>query len=339
VTDANPLRIETSRCIRCAACRALCPGVFDVVDGAARVVRSPSPSERVFVEAARSICPTDSIRGEPREDDFGPLAPHESTSYCELAIGAERARWALDAVPWSRLDTARVTPELVAVVREMAFSESATYSATQRFLDALFDELEMSKWISIWFYEETRHPQVLIEWLRRVGEPVTPEFEVSGRVTTPFMRSLLGTLVMNVISEIAAAQAYRRLAARSPEPVLAAVAQWISADEARHAATFFRFARDRLASRSEDVARRERARALEVLQAWLGDARPPTHPVAQMMDRLDQSDRDLEPLGLDFTAVRGRVVRVVGLLLDLPLRRQADVAPELRELLMQRGTT
>jgi ferredoxin len=338
VTSANPLRVESSRCIRCAACRALCPGVFDVVDGAARVVRPPAPDERVLVEAARWICPTDSIRGEVPEEVLGPAAPHGHTSYGELAIGAERARWALDAVPWSRLDAARATPELVAVVREMAFSESATYSATQRFLDALFDELEMSKWISIWFYEETRHPQVLIEWLSRVGQPVTAEFEVTGRVSTPFMKSLLGTLVMNVISEVAAAQAYRRLAVRSPEPVLAAIAQWISGDEARHAATFFRFARDRLATLSGDVARRERARALEVLQAWLGDARPPTHPVAQMIERLDQADRDLEPLGLDFTAVRGRVVRVIGLLLDLPLRHQDDVARELRELLMQRGT-
>jgi rubrerythrin len=220
----------------------------------------------------------------------------------------------------------------------MAFSESATYSATQRFLDALFEDLEMSKWISIWFYEETRHPHVLVEWLRRVGAKGTEELEVRGRVTTPFMRSLLGTLVTNVISEIAAAQAYRRLAARSPEPVLASVAQWIAGDEARHAASFFRFACDRLASVPEDVARRERTRAVEVLKAWLGGAQSPTHPVAQMMERLDEADLDLEPLGLDFTAVRRRVVRVVGLLLDLPLERQEDVASALRELFIQRGT-
>ena len=50
-----------------------------------------------------------------------------------------------------------------------------------------------------------------------------------------------------------------------------------------------------------------------------------------MMDRLKEAD--LGELDLGFSAVRGRVIRVVGLLLDLPLRREEDVGLVLRDLL------
>ena len=56
------LSVEASRCIRCGACRALCPGVFDLIDGSARAVRKPEAGERAFAEAARWICPVDAIR-------------------------------------------------------------------------------------------------------------------------------------------------------------------------------------------------------------------------------------------------------------------------------------
>lgn len=230
-----------------------------------------------------------------------------------------------------KLEAARAPAELRDVVREMAFSENATYSATQRFLEAFFDDVELTQWIAVWFYEETRHPHVLLEWLRRLGESVAGDFVLKGRISTPFMRSPVGTLVTNVISELTAAQSYRHLERNSPEPVMSEIARRIAGDEARHAASFFRFARRTLSAESPEAARRSRARGLEVLQAWLGGAAHTTHPVAQMLDCLGDGALDL-----DFASVRTRVVRVVGLLLDIPLRREDDVALVLRETL--RGT-
>lgn len=322
--------VEATHCTRCGACAALCPEVFDVTGTASRVARQPVANEHVLALAARWICPTDAIRVKGDDAVSGTTTTSESL-FDELAPGAERVRWALDAIPWSEVDPARAPADLRTVVREMAFSENATYSATQRFLESFFDDLDFSQWIAVWFYEETRHPHVLIEWLRRVGEPVSSDFVVKGRVSTPFMRSVVGTLTTNVISEVTAAQAYRRLARSAPEPVLARLARLIAGDEARHASSFYRFARRQLASATPDTARRNRARGLEVLQAWLGGARPATHPVAQMMDRLKEAD--LGELDLGFSAVRGRVIRVVGLLLNLPLRREEDVGLVLRDLL------
>jgi rubrerythrin len=322
--------------------------VFDVTGGACRVVRQPAADERVVADAARWICPTDAIRvaageGEERGDTRagnGARASEASVEcdspiFADLAAGSERVRWPLDAVPWDELDVARATPELRAVVREMAFSENATYSATQRFLEAFCDDLDFSRWVAVWFYEETRHPYVLVEWLRRVGEVLPPGFVSTGRVSTPFMRSLTGTLVTNVISEVTAAQAYRRLGARSTEPLLRQLALRIAGDEARHAGSFFRFARKRLEGAPAPEARRDRARGLEVLQTWLGGAAPATHPVARMLERLGGTAGE-GAVDLDVHGVRARVVRVVGLLLDVPLRAEEDVASALRSVL-ERG--
>jgi ferredoxin len=319
------LRVEAARCTRCGACSALSPSLFDVSAGACRVVRQPIASEHRIAEAARWICPTDAIRAtasDGDEDDVAAQAVQPSGPiFDELAAGAEAVRWTLAALPWGDLDPVLAPAGLRLVVREMAFSENATYSATQRFLDAFGDEVDFSRWVAVWFYEETRHPGVLIEWLRRVGEPLPDDF------------------VTNVVSEITAAQAYRYLARTSPEPVLGGLAARIAGDEARHAASFFRFARQKLASTPEASVLRECSRGLEVLHAWLDGAQKVTHPVQQMIERLGMAPTD-GSFELDFEAIRIRVVRVVGLLLDVPLRRADDVAPALREMLGRaRGRT
>jgi ferredoxin len=333
------LHVESSRCTRCGACSALAPTLFDVTAGHCTIARQPALDEQPIAEVARWICPTDAIRATRHEHAASASRPSNDPLglFEELALGAETVRWPLLGVPWNELDLGAASPELRLVVREMAFSENATYSATQRFLDAFGDDVELSRWVAVWFYEETRHPHVLIEWLRRVGEDLPADFVLRGRVSTPFMRSALGTLVTNVVSEITASQAYRHLARTSPEPVLARIATLIAGDEARHAASFFRFARRQLAREdaSERGSLRERARGLEVLHAWLGGAQQVTHPVQQMIERLDVAGTGV--LALDFDAIRLRVVRVVGVLLDVPLRGVDDVGPALRELLARRS--
>jgi ferredoxin len=340
VSRPHEVRVEGSRCTRCGACAAIAPALFDVRGASSRVTRQPTRAEDLWVEAARWICPTDAVRmtaGEANDlGDTGEGLPVDRVPLFDvLAAGAETVRWQLAEIPWGELDAARAPAELRLVVREMAFSENATYSATQRFLDAFGDDVDFSRWVSVWFYEETRHPFVLLEWLRRVGEPQPPEFTLQGRVSTPFMRSVIGTLVTNVVSEITAAQSYRYMARTVPEPVLARIAALIAGDEARHAASFFRFAHLQLARTPEASLPRERARGLEVLLAWLRGTGQVTHPVQQMIDRIGAAGAS-GAFNVDFDAVRLRVVRVVGLLLDVPLRRPEDVEPALRELLSAR---
>lgn len=341
--EGRTYAVDSSRCIGCAACSSLAPGVFRTEHGLCRVRRQALPEEDGRCRAAIFTCPTRAIH---RARDDAPGAVDLATAddraprdlHTELAAQAEGApRWALAGVPWNELDAAAVSSELRGLVREMAFSENATYSATQRFLQTFYDDVAFSQWISVWFYEETRHPQVLMEWLARVGDPEDDDFVRRGRVSTPFMKSKMGTLVTNVVSEIAASHAYAALAGANVEPVLTAIARRISGDEARHASAFFRFARDRLerAERPE----RERLDGLKVLHLWLTGRDQVSHPVNQMLKRLEPAapagtagSSPVPDVGFESGALARRVTRLVGLLLDVNVREPGDVEAAVRDL-------
>jgi NAD(P)-dependent dehydrogenase (short-subunit alcohol dehydrogenase family) len=106
-----------------------------------------------------------------------PLRPtFESEDICadalchQLFAEAERVRRRSADIPWSSLDPSRASPALVALVREAAFSELTTHSATRRFLQEFSDDVDFTQWIAVWFYEESTHPQVLMQWLHHFGE-------------------------------------------------------------------------------------------------------------------------------------------------------------------------
>jgi hypothetical protein len=244
-----------------------------------------------------------------------------------LSDEADRTRWRIDDIPWSRLDRARVTPELVALVRAIAFSELTTATATRRFLTELGDDVDFTQWVSVWFYEETRHPQVFLRWLHEVGVSVDDDFVRRGRATAPFMKSRIGTLVTNIISEMIAAASYARLHARSPEPVLAAIARCLAADEARHAASFYAYARRCLErSRDADADCRD---ALKVLYVWFRDNDAAAHPVNEFLSR---NAEVMSELHLDGAIPRDRIRELIGTLVDLPLAGDADVAAAIHDL-------
>jgi ferredoxin len=347
MSDDSAYLVDQDGCIGCGACALLAPELFTIERAGGRPTaqarRPPrSEGERRWAELALLNCPASSIkrRADAGTDAGDPaIAPAPDVSpdglYEHFARLSERVRWSLDDVAWQRLAPERASPGLRAMVREMAFSEHATYSATQRFMQTFADDVELTQWLSIWFYEETRHPHALSTWLRRIGAPPADEhdFVIRGRISTPFMKSKMGTLVTNVVSEVTAASAYRTMARAGAEPVLTQIAGFIAADEARHAASFLRFARRRLES-AEDPAR-ERLDALKVLHFWLNDMQQVTHPINQMLDRLraDATGSDaLTTLSFDFGAIKRRVTRMIGLLVDVPLATPDDVLPELKRL-------
>lgn len=251
-----------------------------------------------------------------------------------LAERAERLRWRWADVPWGDLDPARAHPALRALVREMAGSEQTTFSATLRLLDAFRDDVDFTQWLSVWLYEETRHPQALLRWLHLLGETVDDDFVRNGRVSSPLPRSRMGALVINVLSEIAAAGAYRALADRSPEPVLAFLARGLAADESRHAGSFYAYARRHLARAADP--RRERLEALKVLHAWFRDAGRVTHPVRLMMERaaeLPEARSIVERASDEDARIAERLCRTIGRLLNLPIRRPEDIDTAMRDLL------
>jgi hypothetical protein len=237
--------------------------------------------------------------------------------YARLYDEAESARWRIADVPWRELRPDAVTPELVQLVRDIVASEATTFSATQRFLRDFADDVELTNWISVWFYEETKHPQVLMRWLDAVGASYDDEAVRRARVTAPFMKSKTATLTSNVISEMVAATRYMNLRGNSPEPVLSWIAARLAGDEARHAASFFSFAQRRILMSAEpDTERRD---ALKVLYLWANEREQMRHPVNMFQG------------SVGFEAAMSRVIRMIGLLVDLPLRTPDDVVCQLKD--------
>jgi hypothetical protein len=250
--------------------------------------------------------------------------------YSRLFDQAERVRWRLDDIAWDRIEHERVTPGLIALVREIAFSELTTTTATRRFLTELADDVDFTQWIAVWFYEETKHPQVLLRWLKQVGVTVDDDFIRRGRATAPFMKSRMGTYVTNIISEMVASSAYTSLARNSPEPVLAKIAQNLAADEARHAASFFAYARRYLeTSRDPDADRRD---ALKVLFVWFHDNNHVKHPVNEFYGRNEtrpEIGATMDALEFSRAAPRERAFRLIGELIGVPLDGTSDLVAAL----------
>jgi ferredoxin len=310
------VRVAADRCIRCGACASLAPGVFDVSRLRARVTREPeTDAERAASHAAALVCPTQAI-----EAPAVFAAPSAAPVFAALFAEAERVRWRMEDLPFAAVDQSVVTPAQRQLVREAAFSELTTTSATKKFLDDFADDVDLTRWISVWFYEETKHPHALLEWLAQFGESVDDAWHRKGRATAPFMKSRTGTLVTNIISELVASASYLAMARTASEPVLRAIGERLGGDEARHAASFFAFARRHIARAADpDTERRD---ALKVLYMWFSSNALVSHPVNEFYGR---TDAQTEVAAIRAEMPRDRIFRAIGALCDLPLDGDTDL--------------
>lgn len=322
--------IDARTCIRCAACATVAPEIFLVKGGPARVRRAPKDALEVSgCEAARALCPTQAILVVQPVLALAPPAPGPLPElYSPVMEAAEDVRWKVGELPWGSFDAAKVTPGLRAVVHAMAYSEQTTFSATQKFMEAFGTDPDFSQWISVWFYEETRHPLVLIKWLALAGQTPGKDFVLEGRASQPFMKSRIGTLVTNIISEMVASDAYLQLVGGKVEPLLTALIERLSADEARHGASFFAFARRILTTAAQPD--RERMEALKVLHFWFKASNQVNHPVNEAMDKMKVL---LPEIGAPpLTVPYDRIAKIIGELTGLPLRTTDDIAPQMSEV-------
>lgn len=201
----------------------------------------------------------------------------ENAAFYRLFDEAEQVRWKMTDIPWDSIDKSKVTPDWIRLMRQVAYVELTTFQATERFLKEFPDDVDFTQWLAVWLYEETKHPYVVMRWLKAFGEQFDSDFLLQGRETHPFMRSQVGTLSTNICSEIVASNSYLTLYKHAPEPVLKGIVKNLAADEARHASHFFTYARKRI-----DAAKdRNRAKidALSVLYFWIETNENVKHPV------------------------------------------------------------
>lgn len=337
-------------CIKCGSCSSIAPVIFQVLDDGVRIARQPSNKiESRLAQAALINCPTRAIRQHRTADasieDVDQIAAslnrteHKESNdlvgesiYYRLFDEAEKARWRMNDIPWSEIDKNRVTDRTLKLVREVVFSELTTFSASERFFKDFADDVDFTQWVAVWLYEETKHPHVLMRWLKHFGETFSTDFMLQGRETYPLMKSRMGTLVMNIISEMMASAGYLSLDRHAAEPVLKLIARNLASDEARHASSFYSYAHKLLArSASPDE---EKLHALQVLYFWLTKSQQVKHPINQFFHRISDDAvlaDSVEKAGFDSGAQHNRVCEMVGTLIGRPLRTKREIGASLME--------
>lgn len=161
---------------------------------------------------------------------------------------------------------------------------------------------------------------------------------LQGRETIPFMPSRMGTLAMNILSEMVAATLYTTVSQQDDcDPVLRAICRNIAGDEARHAAGFYNYAERRLARSDDPIP--DKVAMLNVLYFWMTPELNGRvgHPVNLLANRYKQMPElhEAVPREVITTAINGtykRACRVFETLLDVELRQPSDVGKQLAEL-------
>jgi len=194
-------------------------------------------------------------------------------------------------IPWDSIEKDKVSQGWIDVVRITLDAESTTFQATERFLSEWAGDVDFTQWLSVWLYEETKHPSALLRWLSAFGATVSPAQMLAARQTQPFVRSKMATLCMNIMSELVASSLYVTLHRYSPEPVLAMIGGFLAGDEARHASHFFNYAKKLLENAADDAERdRLRREAMQVLSFWVASRKKVTHPVSVVFNKFESNE-------------------------------------------------
>lgn len=172
-------------------------------------------------------------------------------AYFKLFPLAERQLWKLSDIPWDKIDKRAVPNQMLIFLREIAYSELTTYTATYKFMELFADDLDFTSWLSVWLYEEAKHPLVIMKWLSHFDDKFDSNYIRKGREIYPMRNNRLEMLCMNIVSEITAAHAYKTFALESQEPVLQIIMHNLAVDETRHANSFYSYAKNMI-NRAED---------------------------------------------------------------------------------------
>ena len=175
--------------------------------------------------------------------------------YPELFKTLESARWSMqDDIPWDRFEADKLTDEQAQTIKMNAITEWAALPATEMFLRDNAGDSDFSAFMSVWFYEEQKHSLVLMEYLRRFRPEMMPTEEELHAVRFEFDPApALETLMLHFCGEVRLTQWYRRASEWHTEPVIKAIYETISKDEARHGGCYLKYMRRALEEHGADA--------------------------------------------------------------------------------------
>jgi hypothetical protein len=198
--------------------------------------------------------------------------------YPDVFKSLERVRWSMEAdVPWGGFVPALLSDEQAQTIKMNAITEWSALPATEMFLRDNMHDSDFSAFMSVWFYEEQKHSLVLIEYLRRFRPDLAPNEDELHAVRFQFDPApALETLTLHFCGEIRLNHWYRRAAQWHTEPVIKAIYNLMSQDEARHAGVYRQYMK-RAIDRVGDEARAAFAK-IGMLMASSARSSKPLHP-------------------------------------------------------------
>jgi hypothetical protein len=198
--------------------------------------------------------------------------------YPKLFKELEQARWCMQTdIPWETFDASLLSEEQAQSIKMNAITEWSALPATEMFLRDNQHDSDFSAFMSIWFYEEQKHSLVLIEYLRRFRPDLVPTEEELHAVRFPFDPAPpLETLMLHFCGELRLTRWYKRASQWHSEPVIKAIYNTISHDEARHGGAYLKYMK-RAIEKTGNEARRAFAK-IGVLMASAARAGKPMHP-------------------------------------------------------------
>ncbi|HTJ95718.1 MAG TPA: ferritin-like domain-containing protein [Pararobbsia sp.] len=209
----------------------------------------------------------------------------ETMLYPELYKSLESVRWDMAKdIPWDSFDASKLSDEQAKTIKMNAITEWAALPATEMFLRDNHHDSDFSAFMSVWFFEEQKHSLVLMEYLRRFKPDLVPTEEELHAVRFTFDPAPpLETLMLHFCGEIRLNHWYRRAAEWHTEPVIKAIYETISRDEARHGGAYLRYMKKALVNFG-DSARAAFAK-IGVLMASARRTEKPLHPTNLHVNR------------------------------------------------------
>ena len=198
--------------------------------------------------------------------------------YPKLFKELEQARWNMQTdIPWASFDADRLSEEQAQSIKMNAITEWSALPATEMFLRDNQHDSDFSAFMSIWFYEEQKHSLVLIEYLRRFRPDLVPTEAELHAVRFPFDPAPpLETLMLHFCGELRLTRWYKRASQWHTEPVIKAIYNTISHDEARHGSAYLKYMKQAI-EKTGNEARRAFAK-IGVLMASAARTGKPMHP-------------------------------------------------------------
>jgi len=163
--------------------------------------------------------------------------------YHDLFQQLEAVRWNMASdIPWDQFQPDLLTEDQAQTIRMNAITEWAALPATEMFLRDNRGDSDFSAFMSVWFFEEQKHALVRIEYLRRFRPDLVPTEEELHAVRFEFDPAPpLETLMLHFCGEVRLNHWYRRAAEWHTEPVIKAIYETLSRDEARHGGAYLRY--------------------------------------------------------------------------------------------------